>query len=103
MGADDRQEGLHIILILDWMWCSMQAFSYFREKKMAGITLVQAEAQLEAYLSASLKIAQGQEYEMDGRKLKRADLGYVQQQIRYWDGMVKRLSKTTRRAFVPDI
>jgi len=70
---------------------------------MAGITLEQAEAQLSAYLAASLKVAQGQEYEIGGRKLKRADLNYINEQIKYWDAQVKRLSTTTRRVFHPGI
>jgi len=69
---------------------------------MAGITLTQAEAQLAVWLDASTKIASGQEYEIDGRKMKRADLANVNQQIRYWDSQVKRLSGRTR-VFIPGL
>lgn len=69
---------------------------------MAGITAAQADAQLQAWLAASLKIASGQEYEIGGRKLRRADLQYVQQQITYWQNMTQRLSGT-RRVVVPVI
>lgn len=70
---------------------------------MAGITSAQAEEQLAAWLEASLKVAGGQEYEIGGRKLRRADLGLINEQIKYWDGMVRRLSGTSRRVYTPVI
>lgn len=63
---------------------------------MAGITLEQAQAQLDVWLEASLKIASGQEYEAFGRKMKRADLGEVNRQITFWENRVKRMSGITR-------
>jgi hypothetical protein len=59
---------------------------------MAGITLAQAEAQLALYLTAEEKVLSGQEYEIAGRKLKRADLDVIQQGIKTWDERVKQLS-----------
>ena len=59
---------------------------------MAGITLAQAQAQLDAYLAAEVAILSGQEYEIAGRRLKRADLGAVQSGINLWNRRVKELS-----------
>lgn len=59
---------------------------------MAGITLAQAQTQLDAYLTASQKIAAGQKVEIDGQSLTRANLAEVQQSIDYWDSKVKTLS-----------
>lgn len=61
---------------------------------MAGITLTQAEAQLTAWLNASSAVATGQAYEIDGRKLTRADADSIQRQITYWQGQVARLSRS---------
>ena len=41
---------------------------------MAGITLTQAQAQLDAYLAAETAVLTGQKYEIAGRVLERADL-----------------------------
>lgn len=64
---------------------------------MAGITLAQAETQLAAWLAALEKISVGQSYTITtgtgSRSLTRANLADVQQQVEYWDGQVKRLSR----------
>lgn len=60
---------------------------------MAGITLAQAEAKLQTWLDAEDKIAQGQEYAIGSRTLKRADLAEVRESVSYWDGKVKELSR----------
>lgn len=60
---------------------------------MAGITLAQAEAKLTTWLAAMDKIAEGQEYTIGSRTLKRANLKEVQEQITFWDGKVKELSR----------
>lgn len=60
---------------------------------MAGITLTQAEAKLATWLDAEDKIAQGQEYTIGTRSLKRADLKEVREQITYWDAKVKQLAR----------
>lgn len=65
---------------------------------MAGITLDQAQAQLDAYLAASLAISRKQSYDIDTgsggrRSLSYADLGEVREQIRFWQGEVVRLMR----------
>jgi len=63
---------------------------------MAGITLEQAQARLDAWLAADAAVSAGQEYEIDtgnGRRhLKRADAAVVRQNIDYWDAKVKSLT-----------
>jgi hypothetical protein len=63
---------------------------------MAGITLAQAQAQLDAWLAASTAVAANQEYEIDSgnvrRRLKRADAAEILAQITYWQGMVQSLT-----------
>lgn len=61
---------------------------------MAGITLVQAEAKLTEYLAAESKILLGQQVEIDGKRLTRADLEKVQIGISTWEKRVQRLSRT---------
>ncbi len=55
---------------------------------MAGITLVNANEQLTAWLAASLAVSNSQEYWLDGRKLVRADLAEIQKQILFWNNQV---------------
>ncbi len=59
---------------------------------MPGITLQQAEAQLQAYIDAEIKVLAGQSYELAGRMLKRADLKEIRAGITSWDRRVKELS-----------
>ena len=63
---------------------------------MAGITLEQAQAQLDTYLAANTAVASGQEYEIDTgngrRRLRRADAAEIRTQIDYWDQKVKSLT-----------
>lgn len=59
---------------------------------MAGLTLVQAEAQLALYIAAEQAVLLGQEFEIKDRKLKRADLGNIRDGIEYWDNKVKELT-----------
>lgn len=59
---------------------------------MAGITLAQAEAQLQKYLDAEDKILKGQRVEVDGKSLTRANLEQVQAGISAWDKRVKELA-----------
>lgn len=67
----------------------------------SGLTVETAQEHLEAWLAAELKIATGQEYEIDTgngrRRLKRADLREVREQIKYWRGEVSKLSGNRRR------
>ena len=59
---------------------------------MAGITLAAAQAQLDAYLAAETAILGRQEYVINGRRLRFADLAAVQAGITLWDRRVKDLS-----------
>lgn len=60
---------------------------------MAGITLAQAQQQLQAWIEASLAIASGQAYSIGGRSLTRANLPEVNKSIDKWDAKVKELSR----------
>ena len=59
---------------------------------MAGITLEQAQTQLETYLAAEVAVLANQSYEIAGRKLTRADLQAIQFGVKTWDDRVKSLS-----------
>lgn len=63
---------------------------------MAGITLEQAQEQLDSWLAASKAVTAGQQYEIDtgtGRRmLRRVDGEEIRQQIIFWDGKVKALT-----------
>lgn len=63
---------------------------------MAGITLTQAQAQLDAYLAAEIAVLAGQSYEIAGRKLKRADLDMIQAGIKTWNDRVVDLAGKAR-------
>jgi len=58
---------------------------------MAGITLAQAEAQLELWLNASTAVASGQSYSIGNRSLSRADAKEIRENIMFWDALVRRL------------
>jgi hypothetical protein len=67
-----------------------------------GVTLQQAQAQLAAWLAASLAVASNQEYEIDTgsagrRRLKRADAAEIRKQIDYWRATVNALTPNGRR------
>lgn len=71
---------------------------------MAGITLAQAQAQLDAYLAAETAVLAGQEYEIGGRRLKRANLAEIQTGINVWNQRLEALSARAAgrsRAIVP--
>jgi hypothetical protein len=73
---------------------------------MAGITLAQAQAQLDAYLAAETAVLGGQAYEIAGRRLTRADLQSIQLGIDSWNRRVASLSgsatgRTRARTIVP--
>lgn len=60
---------------------------------MAGITLAQAQAKLDAWLDAETAIAErGQNYSIAGRTLSRANLSEVRESIDYWNKKVETLS-----------
>lgn len=60
---------------------------------MAGITLAQAEAQLAAWLDAGIKTAAGQSVTIGTKQVTRANAAEITNQINFWDGQVKRLSR----------
>ena len=59
---------------------------------MAGITLLQAQAQLDSWIAASLAVAQGQRYMINGRELWRVDAKVIRESIDYWNQQVTLLS-----------
>lgn len=64
---------------------------------MAGITVEQAQEQLDAYLEAERAVLAGQSYEIAGRRLTRADLKSIQDGIKYWNERVGTLSARGER------
>ena len=64
---------------------------------MAGITLAAAQAQLDAYLAAETAILSRQEYVINGRRLRFADLAAVQAGITLWNQRVQDLTARQRR------
>ena len=60
---------------------------------MAGITLDQAQAQLDLWLDASAKVAAKQSYSIAGRALTLVDATEIRQQISFWNKEVARLSR----------
>lgn len=63
---------------------------------MAGITLAQAQAQLDTYLAAETAVLSSQSYEIAGRKLTRADLDAIQRGVTLWNGRVVALTNHAR-------
>lgn len=63
---------------------------------MAGISLQQAQTQLDAYLAAESAVLTGQSYEIAGRKLSRANLAEIQTGITTWNSRVINLSNQSR-------
>jgi hypothetical protein len=59
---------------------------------MAGITLDQAQRQLDVYLAASEAVARKQSYSIAGRSLTLADAADIQKSIEYWNALVQKLS-----------
>lgn len=66
---------------------------------MVGITLAVADARLTDYLTAERRVLDNQAYEIEGRKLTRADLQQIREGIVFWQGQVDRLDpKPIKRA-----
>jgi hypothetical protein len=70
---------------------------------MAGITLAQAQAALDLWITADQKVAKNQSYEVNGRKLTRADAAEITNKIDYWNNKVQQLSGTSRRGLMQAI
>ena len=64
---------------------------------MAGITLIQAQAQLDAYLAAETAVLSGQKYEIAGRMMQRAQLSEIQQGITLWNSRLVMLTNQLQR------
>lgn len=64
---------------------------------MAAITLVQAQAQLDAWMTANLELAEGKQVSMGGRSITRAD---CLEQIKFWQRQVNNLDPTKASAKV---
>lgn len=60
---------------------------------MAGITIAQAQAHLDAWLAADLAVASGQSYTIGSRTLHRADSAEIKANIGYWERRVQTLSR----------
>jgi hypothetical protein len=63
---------------------------------MAGITLAQAETQLQAWIDASTAVSGGQSYTIKTangleRSLTRADAASIRENISFWDRQCKEL------------
>jgi len=61
---------------------------------MAGITLAQAETQLDLWITADAAVAAGQAYTIGGRSLTRANAKEIRENIVFWDNQVKRLTNS---------
>lgn len=61
------------------------------------ITAAQAQSQLDAWLAASLAVARNQSYEIEGRKLTRADAAEIRKQIDYWEVRISAAKNGGRR------
>lgn len=59
---------------------------------MAGITVEQAQEQLDAYLAAEKAALAGQSYEIAGRRLTRANLREIREGIVFWSERTAALS-----------
>jgi Family of unknown function (DUF6148) len=55
---------------------------------MAGITLTQAQTQLDTYLAAETAVLGGQRYTIGDRELHRANLAEIQAGIELWNNRV---------------
>lgn len=59
---------------------------------MAGITLAQAQANLDLWLAADAATAGAQSYEIAGRRLTRANAAEITGKIDYWNAKVVTLT-----------
>ena len=59
---------------------------------MSGISLDQAQLQLDTWLDANIALAAGRRVTIGDRTLERSDLAQVQAQIEFWNIQVQRLT-----------
>lgn len=62
---------------------------------MAGITLAQAQAQLDAWMAADTAVAGGQSYSIGGRSLTRANAAEITNKIEFWERKVNQLTRSS--------
>lgn len=55
------------------------------------MTLEIAQKHLDTWLEAELKVCQGQSYQIGSRRLQRAELGEIREQIKFYMKQVNRL------------
>lgn len=60
---------------------------------MAGLTLAQAQAQLDVWLAASTAVASGQAYSVGGLSLSRVNAKEIRDSINFWEAKVKKLDR----------
>ena len=63
---------------------------------MAGITLAQAQEQLNTYLAAEIAVLANQSYKIGNREFRRADLEAVQMGVKTWNDRVVQLAASAR-------
>jgi hypothetical protein len=56
-----------------------------------SITLAQAQEHLANWMQAETAVAQGQEYSIGGRDLKRVDAKTITEKIKFWDNYCSKL------------
>ena len=61
-----------------------------------SITLAEAQAQVAAWREASLALAKGASYTLDGRSLTRANAAEVKQMLDYWTRLETQLRRAAR-------
>lgn len=62
-----------------------------------GITLEIAKQHLNAWLEAELVVTTGQSYQIGSRRLDRANLYQIREQIKYWENKVNELELMNRK------
>ncbi len=62
---------------------------------MSIISLATAQAQLNLWLAADAAVASNQEYQIEGRRLRRADAAEIRTNIDYWERKVAQASPAT--------
>lgn len=58
-----------------------------------GISVAKATEILDKWVQASLAVADGQEYQIGDRRLKRVDAQHINKQIDYWERKVAELER----------
>lgn len=59
---------------------------------MAGISLAQAQARLDAWVEADAAVSRNQSYSINNRTMTRTDAAEIRTNIDYWQGKVNELT-----------